>query len=971
MQLSATIINIPDDQPTIQAGINVAVDSDTVLVQPGTYFELINYNGKNITIASQYLTVQDTTYISQTIIDGNNNERIVSFTNGENSEAKLIGLTIRNGYGTYSNQQDACGVGIYILNSSPSIENNIIEDNNSFWYVNGCGIGMQNSSAKISNNIIRNNIGAYNGGGIYIYQSNNVEIENNIISGHLTESGNGISYGAGICANQSNNIIICKNLFFNNSVDVGSGSSIAFKTSSGNISGNTVYRLASNYSISIYNDSNSTMEIENSILWSDELQFNAEISSEGNLIVSFSNVKSGFGGIGNISRDPLFSNVYENDFHLTLQSPCINSGNPDSPLDPDNTRVDMGFYYFDMSNYGMISGTVTLSPGIGQMEDVVVTTEDYYFTPYSDGTYIFNLQPGLYDLTAALGLHHSQSIEDIQVIQNELTSNVNFNLNNSSSNILIEINQDGTGDFTTIQAGINAAISGDTILVNPGYYFENIEIIDQNIILGSLFMTTSDSSFISNTIIDGNAENSVIFIQDVADSNLIINGLTIRNGNAALEGGGIYCRYSSLAIINCIFTDNYSDPKGGGIYCEHTTLSVRNCLFQNNSAYFNGGGIASRFSDMDIYNSIFTNNVTLHDNSTGGGFYCYYSVPIIEKCQFTENTAPGGGGAIQFMYNQDDFSLINNKINNNVGDCGAGIKMHGISSGSMINNLITGNQGIVGGGIYIQTTIIHPQTPDIINCTIVDNQAEMWGGGIFFGEFANSNIINSIIWGNESDIGAQICLNSYQSDPNFYYSDIEGGIFAFGFTGSASMEDYDGLFENNLNENPQFLELGEVAYSLSENSPCIDAGTIDTLGLNLPEIDLIGNQRIWDGDNNGSTIIDMGAYEYGSPPLVEIDDSVIIQTPIMELYQNYPNPFNPSTTIEFSIKNNSQVELLVYNIKGQKVKQLVSDYLLAGQYGIVWNGDDDNCKPVASGIYCYKLNVDGEIETVRKCLLLK
>ena len=80
--LFSTIINVPADQPTIQAGIDAAVDADTVLVQPGTYVENINYNGKNITVASLFLTTQDTTYISQTIIDGNQTGSVVKFENG-------------------------------------------------------------------------------------------------------------------------------------------------------------------------------------------------------------------------------------------------------------------------------------------------------------------------------------------------------------------------------------------------------------------------------------------------------------------------------------------------------------------------------------------------------------------------------------------------------------------------------------------------------------------------------------------------------------------------------------------------------------------------------------------------------------------------------------------------------------------------------------------------------------------------
>ena len=87
---------------------------------------------------------------------------------------------------------------------------------------------------------------------------------------------------------------------------------------------------------------------------------------------------------------------------------------------------------------------------------------------------------------------------------------------------------------------------------------------------------------------------------------------------------------------------------------------------------------------------------------------------------------------------------------------------------------------------------------------------------------------------------------------------------------------------------------------------------------------------------------------------------------------NYPNPFNPTTTISFSVTQMSSfVTLEIYNIKGQKVKQLVSDQLSSGQHAIVWNGDDESGKPVGSGVYLYKLNVNSKTEAVKKCLLLK
>jgi hypothetical protein len=89
------------------------------------------------------------------------------------------------------------------------------------------------------------------------------------------------------------------------------------------------------------------------------------------------------------------------------------------------------------------------------------------------------------------------------------------------------------------------------------------------------------------------------------------------------------------------------------------------------------------------------------------------------------------------------------------------------------------------------------------------------------------------------------------------------------------------------------------------------------------------------------------------------------------LHRNYPNPFNPTTTISFSIPEESKVELTVYNIKGQKVKTLVKNDLDKGNHLVSWNGIDESGKSVGSGVYFYKLNVNGKFESVKKCLLLK
>jgi hypothetical protein len=88
-------------------------------------------------------------------------------------------------------------------------------------------------------------------------------------------------------------------------------------------------------------------------------------------------------------------------------------------------------------------------------------------------------------------------------------------------------------------------------------------------------------------------------------------------------------------------------------------------------------------------------------------------------------------------------------------------------------------------------------------------------------------------------------------------------------------------------------------------------------------------------------------------------------------FSNYPNPFNPTTTISFSVPEENLVSISIFNAKGQKIKSLIQNDLMKGQQSIVWNGDDEFGKPVSSGIYCYKLNVNGKTVVVKKCLLLK
>jgi len=203
----AATINVPSDQPTIQAGINAADDGDLVLVSEGVYFENINFKGKAITVASRFLLDRKRDHIKNTIINGSksldpDSGSVVYFINGETTNSVLYGFTVTGGSGTksYPLLDGKCGGGIFAESSGACIKNNIIEFNTVHYYDNTMG------------------------GGIYVWQLNNhgLIVEGNIIrNNHLISDDNSVySLGAGIYANSidSDQISIANNIIKDNTI---------------------------------------------------------------------------------------------------------------------------------------------------------------------------------------------------------------------------------------------------------------------------------------------------------------------------------------------------------------------------------------------------------------------------------------------------------------------------------------------------------------------------------------------------------------------------------------------------------------------------------------------------------------------------------------------------------------------------------------------------------------------------------
>ena len=362
--LYSTIHNVPYNWPTIQAGIDVAIDADTVLVQPGTYYENINFNGKNITICSLFLTTQNPDYIVSTIIDGSNSDRVVTITSGENNTAVLSGFTITNG------QSSGVGGGIRIEDSSPSLDNLIVTNNDAGNNYGG-GIYCRSTSSSLTNLTISNNITSQAGGGLVCYWNANVSLYNVIISNNnSTWNGGGINITGSYPILE--NVTITDNhangqqaggIYMENSIPI-----LLNVTISGNSVGN------SGVGGGIYMQSDSHADLLNCILWNnspDEIHC-LDVSDPNTITVAYTDMEDGQAGIitngnctvnwldGNINANPMFVNPNVSNYHLLANSPCIDAGDPNSTLDPDGTIADMGAFYFNQAPVAEFTADTTV-----------------------------------------------------------------------------------------------------------------------------------------------------------------------------------------------------------------------------------------------------------------------------------------------------------------------------------------------------------------------------------------------------------------------------------------------------------------------------------------------------------------------------------------------------------------------------------------------------------------------------------
>lgn len=475
---------------------------------------------------------------------------------------------------------------------------------------------------------------------------------------------------------------------------------------------------------------------------------------------------------------------------------------------------------------------------------------------------------------------------------------------------------DGSGEFPTIQAAIDAASDGDSVLLGSGVFTgpgnTNLQII------GKTITVTSETDANSCSIdCEGNGRAFTLAAGFVAAT---IERITIRNGNGA----------------------GFDAGKGGGLYCDRGYLFLSNCQIENNTALLTGGGLLISGIAEII-------DVAMRGNTSGlGGAVTCDGGTKLTVGSMSRNLYRGGGACPPPSDSPG----------------GGGVR----GKGSSQNTLTLDHSDRKRIAQWLGRSDL-PLYSSIRNCLFDANRA-LVNYADFYALFAPGGelvLSNSILWC-ENDL-PQLVLESGISC-RVDHCDILGGMSGVLVHAGSSLHWGTG----NIAADPLSVDAdgpdddcwtwADNNHHLSRWSPCIDAG--DSAYVAAPgETDLDGQPRVVDGNSDGSAILDMGPYERAVTPA----DVRPTPSATLRLHQNQPNPFNPVTTIRFEVPEDGRVLLCIFDVQGRLIRKLLDCRLDAGPHRVNWDGNDEAGAAQASGCYVARLEAAKEKRTMQMVLV--
>jgi len=512
------------------------------------------------------------------------------------------------------------------------------------------------------------------------------------------------------------------------------------------------------------------------------------------------------------------------------------------------------------------------------------------------------------------------------------------------------VHPDGSGEYPTIQAAINAATDGDIIELTNGLY---VGAGNRDINPGSKTLTVRSASGEASACViqcDGSAGSAHrgFRFNSGTDADFLISGITITGGYSAPNGGAVYCsNQSSPTFEHCVFEANVASENGGAVYCSGNARPVfRDCSFLENSGSYYGGAVRAIYGSPSFYRCHFELNqchnggalsyyrngspeiidCTFSQNSAtrGGGIFIYSCVALVSGCTFTENSCLAEGGGI---VNVEAELTVNSSVfqGNHAHEYGGGISTGGIGWLRVDDCLFIGNSSLRGGAVNAQYSEL-----ELTSSTLVGNRGDMQGSSITI-VYSSASIDRAIITGGL--ITSAVFCEEPGFSPSVNCTDIHGHA-AGDWTGCL-----EGLLgtSGNIAQDPWFCDADNDIYTLHAQSPCATS-----------PCGLMGSEPVDCDDPTGLPI----AQHHGV------------------LLPAYPNPGSGGTNLAWRLPQGGNGIVEVFNLAGQRVWQRS----LAAEGGpgtLHWSGCDQQGQKVGAGVYLVRLLVNGTVIGRQPLILLR